>query len=99
MILEWQWNDLTRCLDILECLQSALYDASLHLNVVWLTSVSSHWYQWSNGTWSTCLSYYWWKCCDDYCRDSDLLNCSLHDCCRAVASSSSSGHENTVYVF
>ena len=98
MIFEWQRNNLSRSLNLLQLFQSCLYDTSLHLNVVWFTSVCTHRYHRSYGTRCTSLSYNRRQCCDDYSRDADGLNCSLHDCCRAVASSSSSSHHNCINV-
>ena len=96
VILVRQCNDLARSLDCLEELEGSLYDSCLHLNIVRCTSVSAHRYHRSSSSRCTSLSYNWWKCCDNNCRDTCSLDCSLHDCCRAVAGSSSSGKETSV---
>lgn len=96
-ILKWQWYDLSRCLDFNQLLKSCLYDLCLLFNIVRSTCISTHRYQWSNCTRSTSLTYNWWKSCNNNCRNSSFFNRSLHQYCRAVASTSASCEDNCIY--
>ena len=58
--------------------------------VVRTTRISTHRYQRSYRTRSTSLTNNWWKSCNNNCRNSSFFNRSLHQYCRAVASTSTS---------
>ena len=98
-ILKWQWHNLSRCLDLNQLLKSSFYDSCLLFHIVRTTCISTHRYQRSNRTWSTSLTYNWWKSCNNNCRNSSLFNRSLHQYCRAVTGTSSSCEDSCIYAF
>ncbi len=97
-ILEWQVDDLSRCLDVNKRFKSCFNDLSLLLNVVRSACVSAHRHQRSYRTRRAGLTYNRRKGCNNNCRNSSLFNRSLHQYCRAVAGTSASGEDNRVNI-